>query len=151
MDDKTEDFLAHYGVLGMKWGKRRSDSQLDRAAARRGKNHADYNDSRDALRTPSNRLSTRDIQSTNQRLKQEKTLRDLRNDQKIIKKGSDQVKGILAITTVVASVYALGKSELGKKVIDKGRSVVEALLSSEGRHTLNYVAPVIKEAARHLK
>lgn len=151
MAEHVEDFFAHYGVLGMKWGRTRSDAQLARAANRRKSNHEDYNNSRDALKTPSNRLSTRDIQTTNQRLKQEKTLRDLRADQQVIKKGSDQVKGILAITTVVASVYALGKSELGKKVIDKGKSIVDGLLASNGRHTLEYAAPVIREAARHLR
>ena len=35
MEAVTEEFLAHYGVKGMKWGVRRSDDQLDRAAARR--------------------------------------------------------------------------------------------------------------------
>lgn len=35
MEAVTEDFLAHYGVKGMKWGVRRSDDQLARAASRR--------------------------------------------------------------------------------------------------------------------
>lgn len=35
MEAEVEDFIAHYGVKGMKWGVRRSDDQLARAAARR--------------------------------------------------------------------------------------------------------------------
>lgn len=35
MDDLEMMFLEHYGVLGMKWGVRRSQAQLDRAAGRK--------------------------------------------------------------------------------------------------------------------
>lgn len=35
MTNETEVFLAHYGVKGMKWGVRRSQTELDRAAGRR--------------------------------------------------------------------------------------------------------------------
>lgn len=31
----SEEYLAHYGVLGMKWGVRRTQAQLDRAAGRK--------------------------------------------------------------------------------------------------------------------
>lgn len=36
-DPTMENYLAHYGVLGMKWGVRRSQSQLDRAAGRQAR------------------------------------------------------------------------------------------------------------------
>lgn len=35
MNTEVDDFLAHYGVKGMKWGVRRSQAQLDRAANRK--------------------------------------------------------------------------------------------------------------------
>lgn len=34
-NESLDDFLAHYGVKGMRWGVRRSDEQLDKARSER--------------------------------------------------------------------------------------------------------------------
>lgn len=38
MSEQTDDFLAHYGVKGMRWGKRRSDKELANARVTRKQN-----------------------------------------------------------------------------------------------------------------
>lgn len=40
----ADDFLAHYGIKGMKWGRRRTDAQLERAAGGRSTDSADGED-----------------------------------------------------------------------------------------------------------
>lgn len=48
--ETTEDFLAHYGVKGMKWGVKRTDAQLERAAEKRsGSSSATEGDSKTGM------------------------------------------------------------------------------------------------------
>ena len=37
VESKTDVFLQHYGIMGMKWGVRRTDAQLDAARAKKTK------------------------------------------------------------------------------------------------------------------
>lgn len=145
----TNDFLAHYGVLGMQWGKRKTQS----VRVRRNPPSEDHTTSRKVLKTPLNQVSTKDLQVTTKRLQQEKQLRELRTQTATISRGQTQVKALLAIAGTATSVIAFTKSDLGKNLINKGKPFVNKLIQSKGKHTLHYVAPavkVIKEAARHI-
>lgn len=145
MAEQLEAFLAHYGVLGMHWGKRKSAAPKASVPS-----HEDHNQSRQILKTRLDQVSSKDLATTNKRLQQEKTLRELRSQQHVIAKGQTQVKVLLALAGTATSVYALGNSELGKKLINQATPVVKQLLGSKGKHTLHYIVPVVKAAARHI-
>ena len=147
-NEELEDFLSHYGVLGMRWGKRKAENRVT-VARRPG--HEDHELSRKVLRSRTADISTKDLSATNQRLKQEKTLRDIRAQSRVINRGQNYTKAFIGITGTVTSVIALSNTTLGKEVISRGKAIVTKLFSPEGRHTIDYVAPVIREAARHLR
>lgn len=98
----AEDFLAHYGVQGMKWGQRR---------ARASENV----ELRSLRRKRASQLSDADIKKAINRMQLEKQYRDL--NPKGLSKANKAVLGILALGTTVNSVYAFAKSDFGKSVI----------------------------------
>lgn len=82
---KTQlEILEHYGVLGMKWGVRRDQAALDRAAGRSSKksrraasaDSVEKSKRRNASKNRRN-LSNNDIQEKINRLRKEKELKDL--------------------------------------------------------------------------
>lgn len=74
-----ENSLTHYGILGMKWGVRRTEAQLARARGKSKSSSAD-NEVKESRKTDSkNRrtLSTTDLKNKIERLKLEKQFKDL--------------------------------------------------------------------------
>ena len=70
-----DNVLVHYGILGMKWGVRRTEAQLARARAKR-ENKETKKDRKAAVK---NRriLSDSDINQRIDRLQKEQRLKDL--------------------------------------------------------------------------
>lgn len=82
MSEKAgEDFLAHYGVLGMKWGRRKNSSGSYTTTGRKAKNKYESKDSkavRKLRKKKLNQLSNDELKKLNNRLQLEKQFKELK-------------------------------------------------------------------------
>lgn len=96
----VENFLAHYGVKGQKWGvRRRRQSQASKDHATNRKLAA---------------MSDAELQQTVNRIRMEKQYKELEKSK--IKKGHDAAKTILAVGATVNAAIAFSKSPAGKVI-----------------------------------
>lgn len=130
--------LAHYGILGMKWGRRKGNAK---ASASPGSKHHDYLEAHTKESYKS--MSTKKLKQINERLQAEKTYKELTSKQK--KKGKNW------ITNTLKNV---GSQQLGnalnKYVVPAAFSFVAsaaAAYATRGRGSANGPAP-IKKARR---
>ena len=128
--------LAHYGILGMKWGRRKGN-----AKASASPKHHDYLEAHTKESYKS--MSTKKLKQINERLQAEKTYKELTSKQK--KKGKNW------ITNTLKNV---GSQQLGnalnKYVVPAAFSFVAsaaAAYATRGRGPANGPAP-IKKARR---
>lgn len=121
--EEVDGFLAHYGVPGMRWGRRKSGSST---VSTRTDTHPDRAEVDKLKRNKPRTLSNSEIQRINTRLNLEKQLGNLKQDQAQgkIKKGKAWVDLAVAAAGTAGAVYGLSKTELGKAVIQGIRKTV---------------------------
>lgn len=115
-----EEFLQHYGVKGMKWGVRRSQAELDRAAGRRSsRGRLGSSSRRRKKRSSAPSASSMDDQTLRKRinrLKMEKEYSELTS--RDTSKGKQFAKKALTAAGTAVAVSQLTKA--GNKAVDKG-------------------------------
>jgi hypothetical protein len=99
----SENYLAHYGVLGMKWGVRRSEAQLAKARLKSSQDdHEDYKKARS--KTDVESMSDKELKDSISRLQMERQYSQL--TQKRVSAGQKFVTGVLiGAATSIASEY----------------------------------------------
>lgn len=116
------DYLAHYGVPGMKWGVRRkqvsSGSKKSRRQKRRATYSKDYLESEPLRKKNYKQLSNAELNKLNKRMNLEQNYKRL--NPKGIDKGIAVSKKIIAVGATAAGIYALSKNPwvgVGKNIL----------------------------------
>jgi len=118
---EVDDVLAHYGVPGMKWGKRKSGRLTSTPKAARGSQ--DHKNVQKIRKKPVSELSNEELRRITARIDLEQKYKKA-NPSKVTK-GRNAVKSIMATATAAASVYALVNGPAGKAAIKAVKSALE--------------------------
>jgi hypothetical protein len=109
----TEEFLAHYGVLGMHWGRRSGSSNV--STPKQSNHSQEHANLRATAKKHAKTLSDAELKSAISRMQLERQYKDL--NPKGLSKANKTVLAVLAIGTTVNSVVAFANSPAGKTVI----------------------------------
>lgn len=108
MNEEVEDFIAHYGVKGMRWGvrKSRTSSPVERSE--------DSSRAQALLTRPRASMSNKELRDLNERLQLEKTYSELTKQTTTLARGQRIAKEIIAVGGTVTAIYNLYNSPMGR-------------------------------------
>lgn len=113
---ETDTFLAHYGVPGMKWGKRKGSSGSSKSSKEPASADAVAVGALMGKKKSSGTaaLSNKELQTVITRRQLEQQYKNLNPGK--VQSGHNKVKTVLAVAGTVSAIVALGSSPAGKLV-----------------------------------
>lgn len=124
----AEDTLAHYGVPGMKWGRRKGSSSKDKTTSvRRTPASADHTRAREIGKKKVSQMSNAELREITTRMQLEKQFKDLNTP--TVKKGKSAIDKVLESSEKANKLVKAYNSPVGKFV---RRTVRNAAYSAAG-------------------
>nr|DAE45029.1 MAG TPA: Structural protein [Bacteriophage sp.] len=114
----NNNYLAHYGVKGMKWGVRRDRSSARMSRIRNYTGSRSSDTLKSARRKDINKMSNQELQETINRLNLERNYRSL--TQVDINFGQRKVSQVLAYEGTAKNIKRSASYAFGKRLIAKG-------------------------------
>lgn len=116
------DYLIHYGVPGMKWGRRKSQSSSFKSLKKKriDSYSSDYQETRKMRRKSSKKLSNAELKKLNNRMRLEQEYNRLSTSQ--VNRGLEVTKKTVAIAGTIGGLYAISQSDYvkaGKTLLSK--------------------------------
>ena len=137
LNDYDDDYLAHYGVLGMKWGVRKDGRpqgyQGGKTSSKRKKKVSidvseDKKQSNVLLKKHPDDLSNVELKRLNNRMELESNYKRLtKTDKSKFQKGYDYVKTGLAVAGTATAVYNLVKSPMVKDAKSRVNTIMDTI------------------------
>lgn len=112
-NETPEDFLAHYGVKGMKWGVRKDRVKKSRKTKRT--ESSEHTESRRIKRKKLSEMTNDEIGTLNRRLQLEQQYNQL--NPSVYRQGRNAIKEVTSVINTANTVASLPSSPLGKSVI----------------------------------
>lgn len=119
MSEQTDDFLAHYGVPGMRWGKRKGGSTT---SGKKASVSADAKEVASIRTKKPSQMSNQELQKVNTRINLEQQYSRL-NPSKVTK-GKQTATALLATASIGVSAYNLVKSPAGQAAIKTAKNAI---------------------------
>lgn len=130
----SDEDLLHYGVKGMKWGKRKDSSS-------RAPSSEDHMEVAALRRQETRTLSNKDLKKVNERLQLEANYARLNPG--TTSKGKQFVEGTLAAAKLAANVYAIQTNPAVAAVLQLGKLAV-TMNQNQGPQPSSAAVPVGK-------
>lgn len=107
MYDAADDFLAHYGVKGMRWGKRRSASSRQTSE--------DHQEAQTLKKKHTSEMSNAELRKLNERMQLEQNYSQLMSKEKsTVDRGHAHVRKVISVAKTGQELYNLANSPAGK-------------------------------------